>query len=97
MADELPRLGPGGREAEAVDDVVQPPLEGDQQLLAGAPAAPVGRGDVAAKLLLADAVVALGQLLGAQLGAEDRRLVRRAAGRAGRAAAARGARAPTCR
>ena len=27
MADELPRLGARGREAQAVDDVVEPPLE----------------------------------------------------------------------
>lgn len=63
-------------EAEAVDDVVEPALQGDQQLVAGAPPAPVGGGDVAAELLLAHPVVALGELLGAQLRAEDRGLVR---------------------
>ena len=73
--DELPRLCAGRGEAEAVDDVVEPPLQGDQQLFAGAATPPVGRRDVAPELLLADAVVALGELLGAQLRAEDRGLV----------------------
>ena len=40
MADELARLGAGRGEAKAVDDVVEPALQRDQQLLAGAAASP---------------------------------------------------------
>jgi hypothetical protein len=74
VVDELAGLCAGAREAEPVDDVVQPALEQRQQLLARDPRSAVGLVDVAAELALADAVVALGGLLGAQLGLIDRGL-----------------------
>ena len=67
MAHELPRLRPRRRQAEAVDDVVEPALEQLQQRLAGDAARPLGRLEVAAELILEHAVDALDLLLLAQL------------------------------
>src|SRR5258708_613124 len=67
VANELPRLGAGGGEAEAVGDVVQAPLEHHQQVLAGDAAAPVGLLEVGAELRLEHAVDALDLLLLPQL------------------------------
>ena len=74
VVDELPGLGARAGEPEPVDDVVQPPLEQRQQLLAGHALGAVGLVDVAAELAFADAVVALRGLLGPQLRLIDRRL-----------------------
>src|SRR6185437_13734541 len=49
---------PCDREAEPVDDVVEPQLEHAQEVLAGDAAAPAGLGVVAAELRLQHAVVA---------------------------------------
>src|SRR6185312_15463882 len=67
VADELARLRARGREAEPVDDVVEPRLEHPQQLLAGHARALRGLGVVGAKLLLEETVVAARLLLLAQL------------------------------
>src|SRR5262245_9624765 len=67
VAHELPRLGARGCEPEAVDDVVEPPLEHAQELLAGDARALGGLGVVSAELLLEQAVVAARLLLLAQL------------------------------
>src|SRR3954469_9813091 len=67
MADQLPGLAAGGREAEADQDVVQAALQEAQQVLtrdALLPARPVV---VSRELLLEHLVVALGLLLLAQL------------------------------
>src|SRR5689334_17871588 len=64
---ELPALRPRGREAEPVDDVVEPQLEHAQEVLAGDAAAAAGLGVVAAELRLEHAVVAAHLLLLAQL------------------------------
>ena len=52
-----------GREAEPVDDVVQPPLQDAQQLLAGVLRRARGQREVAAELALEHAVEALELLL----------------------------------
>ena len=67
MADQLPRLRPRRRQAQAVDDVVQPPLEQLQQRFAGDAARALGLLEVAAELVLEHAVDALHFLLLAQL------------------------------
>src|SRR5262249_41891316 len=69
VAHELARLGARCRESQAVHDVVQPPLEHLQQQLARDPLLPVGRFEIAAELVLEDAVRALDLLLLAQLDA----------------------------
>ena len=70
---------------EAVDDVVEPPLEHHQQVLAGDALAAVGLLEVEAELALEHAVDALDLLLLAQLQAVAQRRGGRAACRAGRA------------
>ena len=67
VPDELARLGARGREAEPVDDVVEPGLEHPQQVLAGDAALPVRLLVVGAELGLEQAVVAARLLLLAQL------------------------------
>ena len=67
VAHELPRLRARGREAEPVDDVVEPPLEQLQQRLAGDAARAIRHLEVAAELVLEHAVDALDLLLLAQL------------------------------
>src|SRR5688572_10023364 len=67
VAHQLPRLRPRRREAEAVDDVVEPPLEQLQQRLAGDPARAIRHLEVPAELVLQHAVDALDLLLLAQL------------------------------
>src|SRR5581483_2829239 len=67
VAHELPRLRAGGREAEPVDDVVEPRLEHPQQVLAGDAALPRRLLVVGAELGLEQAVVAARLLLLAQL------------------------------
>src|SRR5262249_23550875 len=64
---QLARLRPRRREAEAVDDVVEPPLEELQQRDAGDAARAFGGLEVPAELILEDAVDALHLLLLAQL------------------------------
>ena len=67
MAHELAGLSARGREAEAVDDVVEPGLEDAQEVLAGDAALPARLGVVGAELRLEQAVVAARLLLLAQL------------------------------
>ncbi len=67
VADELPRLCARGREAEAVDDVVETCLEDAQQVLARDARATRRLLVVGAELLLEQAVVAARLLLLAQL------------------------------
>ena len=67
VAHELTRLRPRRRQAEAVDDVVEPALEQLQQRLARDAARPVGHLEVAPELVLENAVDALDLLLLAQL------------------------------
>ena len=67
MAHELPRLSARGCEPEAVDDVVEPPLEHAQELLARDAGALGGLRVVGAELLLEQAVVAARLLLLTQL------------------------------
>ena len=67
VADELARLRARRREAQPVDDVVEPALEHLQQQLARDALLPVGRLEVAAELVLEHAVGALDLLLLAQL------------------------------
>ena len=67
VAHELPRLRARGREAEAVDHVVEAPLEQLQQRLAGDAARAVGHLEVAPELVLEHPVDALDLLLLAQL------------------------------
>ncbi len=67
VAHELPRLRPRRGEAEAVGDVVEPPLEQLQQRLAGDAARPLRLLEVAPELVLEHAVDALDLLLLAQL------------------------------
>src|SRR5262245_49254983 len=67
VAHQLPRLRPRGREAQAVDHVVHAPLEQLQQRLAGDAARALRHLEVAAELVLEDAVNALDLLLLAQL------------------------------
>src|SRR5262249_11221092 len=64
---ELARFGARGREAHAVDHVVQAPFEQLQQDLAGDAARALGHLEVAAELPFEDAVHALDLLLLAQL------------------------------
>src|SRR4030095_11101628 len=66
-ARERPRLGARGCEPEAVDDVVEPPLEHAQELLARDARAFRSLRVVGAELLLEQAVVAARLLLLAQL------------------------------
>src|SRR3982750_2206373 len=61
------RGGAGGGEAEAVDHVVQPPLELHQEVLAGDPLAAVGLDEIVAELRLEHSVDALDLLLLAEL------------------------------
>jgi hypothetical protein len=67
VAHELPRLRPRRRQAQPVDDVVQSPFEELQQRFAGDPARARRRREVAAELILENAVDALDLLLLAQL------------------------------
>src|SRR5262245_28742459 len=67
VAHQLPRLRPRGRQAEAVDHVVEPPFEQLQQRDAGDAAGPLGRFEVAAELIFEHAVDALHLLLLAEL------------------------------
>ena len=67
VAHQLARLRPRGREAHAVDGVVEPALQQLQQRLAGDAARAVGLLEVAAELILEHAVDALDLLLLAQL------------------------------
>src|SRR5262245_13744957 len=67
VAYELARLRPRRREAQAIGDVVQPPLEQLQQRLAGDAAGPLRLLEVAAELVLEDAIDALDLLLLAKL------------------------------
>src|SRR5687767_1433450 len=69
VAHELPRLRARRREAEPVDDVVEPPLEQLQQRLTCDAALPFGRFEVPAELILEYAVDTLDLLLLAQLNA----------------------------
>src|SRR5688500_14765689 len=69
VAHQLARLGPRRGEAEAVDHVVEPALEQNEQVDAGDPLAPLRLVEVLAELLLEDPVDALDLLLLAQLGA----------------------------
>ena len=73
MAHELPRLRPRRREAEPIDDVVEPPL---QQLSRFSPVIPLSmrRLEVATELLLQHAVDAPDLLLLAKLQAVAREL-----------------------
>src|SRR5215210_3189338 len=73
VADELPRLGPRSREAEAVDDVVEPPLQHHQEVLAGDALAAVGLLEIVAELALEHAIDALDLLLLAELQAVAQR------------------------
>src|SRR5680860_243056 len=63
VADQLPRLRPGTTPAGAVEDVVQPPFEQDQQVLTGPALLARRLLVVATELLLEDAVVVAGLLL----------------------------------
>src|SRR5262245_3059718 len=74
VAHELSRLGPRRREAKAVDDVVEAPLEKLQERHAGDPARALGLLEVGAELILEHAVNALDLLLLAQLQAVARQL-----------------------
>ena len=65
--DELAGLGPRGREAEPVDDVVEPHLERSEQGLAGHAGPVLGIDEVVAELALEDAVDAADLLLLAKL------------------------------
>src|SRR4029453_5756734 len=56
VPDQLPGLRPGGGEAEAVDDVVQPPLEQLEEGLARHPPRPVRLLEIAPELVLEDSV-----------------------------------------
>src|SRR5207244_1332195 len=67
VAHQLPRLRARGREAKAIGDVVQPPLEQLQQRLAGDAARPLRLLEVAAELVLQHTVNALDLLLLTQL------------------------------
>src|SRR5579864_4805622 len=67
VADQLPGLGAGEREAEAMDDVVQPPLEQRRQVLPRVALAALGSGEIAAELPLEHSVVVLHFLLLAQV------------------------------
>src|SRR6185437_12764827 len=67
VADELPRLSAGGREAHAIHDVVQTALEQLQQVLAGGAALAGRLLVVIAELTLQHAVHAAQLLLLAQL------------------------------
>src|SRR3954467_5435433 len=67
MADQLARLAPRRREAEAHEHVVEAALEQQEQVLAGDTGLAGGALVVMAELLLEHAVVALGLLLLAQL------------------------------
>src|SRR5207247_2040450 len=67
VAHELPGLRTRRRQAEPVDDVVEPPLEKLQQRHARDAARPLGRLEVAAELILEHAVDALHLLLLAEL------------------------------
>src|SRR5437773_10460500 len=67
MANELTRLRPRRREAEPIDDVVEPPLEQLQQRHAGDAARSLGRLEVAAELIFQHAVNPLHLLFLAQL------------------------------
>src|SRR6185436_16333827 len=69
VAHELARLRPRRREAEPVDDVVEPPLELLQEQFAGDALPPIGFLEVAAELVLQHAVGALDLLLLSQLNA----------------------------
>src|SRR5437867_3364600 len=64
---ELPRLGTRGREAEPIDDVVEPPLEQLEQGLTRDPSRPVGKREVSPELPFEHAVDASQLLLLAQL------------------------------
>src|SRR5437764_1493925 len=70
VRDELARLGAGGAEAHAVDDVVQARFEQHQELGTRVALAAGGFLEIAAELLLQHAVHALDLLLFAQLQAE---------------------------
>src|SRR5918992_1016569 len=67
VADHLPRLAPGGGEAEPHQHVVEARLQQPQQVLAGHAGLPAGLGVVVAELLLEHAVVTPCLLLLAQL------------------------------
>src|SRR5688572_1062920 len=67
VANQLARLGARGRQAQTVGDVVEPALQQLQQRLAGDPAGPLGLLEVAAELVLEDAVDTLDLLLLAKL------------------------------
>ena len=69
MTNELPRLRPRGREAERIDDVVQPPLELREQVRARDALAPLGAREGQPELALEKPVDALDLLLLAQLNA----------------------------
>lgn len=72
VRDELARLRPRRGQTEAVDHVVETPLEQPEQVVADELAALAGRRvDIAAELALANAVVPLGPLLLTQLLPED--------------------------
>src|SRR5215472_4461999 len=69
VADELPRLRAGRREAERVDDIVEAPLELLEQVRAGDSLSPLRPRERQAKLALEQAVHPLDLLLFAQLDA----------------------------
>ena len=74
MRDQLAGTGPAGREAEAKNDVVQPPFHDAQEHLAGVLWRPRGQLEIPAELPLEDAVKAFELLLLAQAGAVLARL-----------------------
>src|SRR5690349_4849232 len=88
VPDQLPCLRARRREAEPVDDVVEPPLEKLEERLAGHAARPVRHLEVATELPLEDAVDAPELLLLAQLDRVLRELRPRLPVLAGRVVAA---------